>query len=158
MAELRPSLRPHGGRKMGSQLDLDQGGSFRQYVRRWLGPSIGWVNSPDDNVVPVTVAGTTTVLSGTTLVPINVNGNVTIQLPSAKSSVNAGQAALPGLALGLPMTIVDIGGHVDGATVLYTILPYGAETIMGLASIQIASPYGAFVLLPNLTVGGWTQQ
>ena len=141
---------------MASQADLDQGGSFRQYVQRWLGPSIGWVNSPDTNVVPVTTAGTTTVLVGTTLVTVNVNGAVTIQLPSAKSSVNAGQAALPGLALGLPMTLVDIGGYA--ATHNITILPFGTETIMGLASIQIAEDYGAFTLLPKLTLGGWTQQ
>ena len=144
---------------MASQLDLDQGGSFRQYVRRYLGASVGWVLSPDDNVVPVTVVGTTTVLVGTTLVPINVNGNVTIQLPSAKAPINVTPGAMPGGSLALPITIVDIGGFVDGATVLYTILPFGTELIMGLDSIQIASPYGAFVLLPILDGnGGWTQQ
>lgn len=144
---------------MASQLDLDKGGSFRQYVRRWLGPSIGWVNSPDENVVPVTVGGTTTILPGTTLVPISFNGNVTIQLPSSKSSVTAGQAAIPGLALKLPMTLVDVAGFVDGVTILYTILPFGTEKIMGLNSLQIASPYGAFVLIPILTgSGGWYNQ
>lgn len=143
---------------MASQLDLDQGGSFRQYVRRWLGPTVGWVLSPDDNVVPIVAAGTTTVLVGTTLVTINVNGNVTIQLPSSKASTTATAGALPGKSLALPLTIVDIGGFVDGAAVLYTILPFGSETIMGLASIQIASPYGAFVLLPILAGnGGWRQ-
>lgn len=143
---------------MASQTDLDQGGSFRQYVRRWLGPSIGWVNSPDENVVPVTAAGTTTLQPGTTLVPINVNGNVTIQLPSSKQSV-AGQAAVPGLALKLPLTIVDVGGYPDGSTVTYTILPYGTEKIMGLDQIQIVSPYGAFVLIPELQgSGGWYNQ
>lgn len=144
---------------MASQSDLDQGGSFRQYVRRWLGPSIGWVNSPDDNVVPITAGGTTTLLVGTTLVPISYNGNVTVQLPSSKQAVLATAGALPGLSLALPLTVVDIAGFVDGVTVLYTILPYGTEKIMGLDSIQIASPYGAFVLLPTLTGnGGWTQQ
>jgi len=143
---------------MPSQLDLDMGGSFRQYVRRWLGPSIGWVNSPDDNVVPITVGGTTTLLVGTTLVPISFNGNVTVQLPSSKQAVVAA-GAQPGLSLALPLTVVDIAGHVDGATILYTILPFGTEKIMGLNSIQIASPYGAFVLLPILDGnGGWTQQ
>jgi len=142
---------------MGSQLDLDQGGSFRQFVRRYLGPSVGWVNSPDDNVVPVTVGGTTTIVRGATLVTVNFNGNVTIQLPSAKSSLQPA-GAMPGTYLALPITIVDIGGFVNGTSVLITILPFGAETIMGLASIQIASPFGAFNLLPNLTVGGWTQQ
>lgn len=142
---------------MSSQIDLDQGGSFRQYINIYLGPSVGWQKAPSDNVVPVTVGGTTTVLVGTTLVPISFNGNVTIQLPSAKASTTATAGALPGKSLGLPITIVDIGGHVDGSTVLYTILPFGTELIMGLASIQIASPYGAFTLLPDLTLGGWNQ-
>jgi len=142
---------------MASQSDLDQGGSFRQYVRRWLGPSVGWVNSPDDNVVPVTTAGTTTLLVGTTLVTVNINGLVSIQLPSSKASTGATAGALPGLSLGLPITIVDIGGFASDANPI-TILPYGSELIMGLASIQITAPYGAYTLLPRLTTGGWTQQ
>lgn len=144
---------------MASQSDLDQGGSFRQYVRRWLGPSVGWVTSPDTNVVPVTAAGTTTVLVGTTLVQISANGNVTIQLPSSKQAIQPTPGALPGLSLGLPMTIVDVGGYANGTSVIYTIVPFGSELIMGLASIDIASPYGAFVLMPILNGnGGWTQQ
>lgn len=142
---------------MASQLDLDQGGSFRQYVRRWLGPSVGWVNSPDDNVVSITVGGTTTLLVGTTLVPISFNGNVTVQLPSSKQFTVAG--VIPGRSLALPLTVVDIAGFVDGVTILYTILPFGTEKIMGLNLVQIASPYGAFVLLPIIDGnGGWTQQ
>lgn len=142
---------------MASQTDLDQGGSFRQYVRRWLGPSVGWVNSPDDNVLPIIAAGTKTVVVGTTLVMVNINGLVTVQLPSAKAPTTTPAGALPGLSLGLPMTIVDIGGFASDANPI-TIMPYGTETIMGLASIQITSPFGAFVLLPNLTSGGWNQQ
>lgn len=141
---------------MASQLDLDQGGSVRQWVRRFLGPSVGWVLSPDDNVVPITTAGTTTVLVGTTLVTVNVNGDVTVQLPSAKAPTNATPGALPGKSLGLPITVVDIGGHA--ATHNVTILPFGTETIMGLASVTISNDFGAMSLIPNLTAGGWTQQ
>ena len=54
---------------MASQTDLDQGGSFRQYVRRFLGPSVGWVFSPDDNVLDVTAGGTTTAALGTLWYP-----------------------------------------------------------------------------------------
>lgn len=141
---------------MPSQLDYDQGGTFRQFVRRYLGPSIGWVNSPDDNVVPVTVGGTTTVLVGTTLVPVNFNGAVTVQLPSSKASTTATPGAQPGLSLALPITIVDIGGFPSDAFPI-TILPFGAELIMGLASLQITVPYGGFVLMPRLVTGGWFQ-
>lgn len=142
---------------MVSTPDLDKGGNVTQGTRRYLGPSVGWVYVPD-TVVGVTVAGTTTIYLGTTLVTIDVNGNVSIQLPSSKASTTASAGALPGPSIGAPITVVDIGGHVDGSTVLYTILPFGTEKIMGLNSIQIASPYGAFVLWPTLTgSGGWTQ-
>ena len=53
---------------MGSQSDYDQGGTFRQLVRRYLGPSIGWIDSPDENVVPVSVGGTTNILN------VNIDG------------------------------------------------------------------------------------
>ena len=140
---------------MASQTDLDQGGSFRQYVRRFLGPSVGWVLSPDDNVLDVTVGGTTTLALGTTLVKVNYNGAVTIVLPSALSGVLPA-GALPGKFLELPITVVDVGGY--GAANPITILPYGSELIMGLTSIQISVAYGAYVLLPRPTSGGWVQQ
>ena len=140
---------------MPSQIDLDQGGSFRQFVRRYLGPSIGWVNSPDDNVVPITAAGTTTVLVGTTLVTVNVNGNVTVQLPSAKASVNATAGALPGLSLALPITIVDIGGFAGANPI--TIQPASSsENILGEAQVQITAAYGGFSLNPSNAQKGWT--
>jgi hypothetical protein len=140
---------------MASQTDLDQGGSFRQYVRRFLGPSVGWVNSPDDNVLDVTAGGTTTAALGTTLIKVNYNGAVTIQLPSALSGpISAG--VLPGKFLELPMTIVDTGGFAASHNI--TILPFGSELIMGLASITISVAYGAYVLLPRPTAGGWVQQ
>lgn len=139
---------------MTSQLDLDQGGTYRQYVRRFLGPSVGWVWTPEDNVVPVIAAGTTTLLQGTTLVQVNVNGAVTIQLPSAKSSVTAPAGALPGTFLALPITVVDIGGFAAAQNI--TILPFAGEAIDGLSSIKITSAYGAFTLSPRIVTGGWT--
>lgn len=141
---------------MASQTDLDQGGTYRQWVRRHLGPSVGWVWVPEDNVVPVTAAGTTTVVVGTTLVTVNINGLVSIQLPSSKASTSATAGALPGLSLALPMTIVDIGGFASDANPI-TILPFDTELIMGLALIQITAPYGAYVLTPRLVAGGWFQ-
>jgi len=140
---------------MASQTDLDQGGTFRQYVRRWLGPSVGWVNSPDTNVLAVTAAGTVSPVNGTTLIAVNVAGLVTVQLwdPTAPGTP---ANSLPGPYLAQPLTVVDIGGHAASFNI--TILPAAGKTIMGLASIIIANDYGAFVIMPNLVTGGWTQQ
>lgn len=139
---------------MGSQLDLDQGGSFREFVRSYLGPSVGWVLAPIRNVVPITTTGTTTLLIGTTLVPVNVAAIVTVQLPLAKAPTSIPPNSLPGPSIGFPITVVDVGGHA--ATSAITILPAGAETIMGLASIAINANYGGFTLIPDLVNGGWT--
>ncbi len=43
---------------MPSQLDLDQGGTFRQYQEVWLGPSLGWQTVPQEAVFPIIAIGT----------------------------------------------------------------------------------------------------
>lgn len=136
---------------MASTTDLDQGGTFREWVRTYLGPTVGWIMFQVNNVLAVVAAGTTTIQPGTTLVTVSVNGAVTIQLPSAIPA-----AGIPTSFLGLPITIVDIGGFAAAHNI--TILPFGTEKIVGLSSIAIATSYGAFTLTPNTTAGGWGMQ
>jgi hypothetical protein len=138
---------------MGSQSDLDQGGTFRQYERYWMGPSVGWVTQPQSAVLPITAAGTVAVARGTTLVTVNVNGAVTLSLPSAKATPQSPQA-IPGQWVLLPVTICDIGGFAQAHPV--TINPAGAELISGLATIHLSSNYGSVILKPILETGGWT--
>lgn len=137
---------------MSSQLDLDQGGTFRQLERVYLGPSVGWQYIPQQAVLPITAVGTYGLLRGMNLVTINVNGNVVINLPSSKASA-AGPQAIPGQWMLNPLAIVDIGGFANANT--YTINPAGAELISGLASVRLSSNYGAFLLKPILETGGW---
>lgn len=137
---------------MGSQQDLDQGGTFRQYTRVWMGPSVGWQNYPFQAVLEVKSAGTVTLLRGTNLIKLNVNGNVTLNLPSSKASVQ-GPQAIPAQWVISAITIVDKGGFASGVT--YNIVPFGSELISGLASVQLASAYGTIVLEPLLETGGW---
>lgn len=137
---------------MSSQLDLDQGGTQRQWVRTYLGPSVGWVYLPGLNLLPtITAAGTYVLLPDTTLVQVNAAGAVIITLPSA---LNPGVPAttLPALYARKPVTIVDIGGFAQAHPI--TINPFVGQTIMGLASVQITVNYGAFTLLPNPS-GSW---
>lgn len=137
---------------MGSQLDLDQGGTFRQWVRNYMGPSVGWVSVPVDAVLNITATGTYTIQRGTSLILLNVNANVTINLPSAKASPT-GPQAIPGQWVINPVTIVDIGGFASLRT--YNIVPFAGETISGLASVQLATDRGTIILIPILTTGGW---
>ena len=138
---------------MGSQVDLDQGGTNRQTQLTYLGPSIGWVRTAASVVLPVTAAGTTNVLLGNTLVTVNVNGAVTLQLPSTKTSP-AGAGAIPGIYVQNPLTIVDIGGFAAAHPI--TILPAAGETIDAQASLSLQTAYGAYILSPNISSsGGW---
>jgi hypothetical protein len=139
---------------MGSQLDLDQGGTFRQWTKMWMGPSVGWVPVPVDAVLNITAGGTYSIARGTSLILLNVNASVTLNLPSSLASP-AGPQALPGQWVINPITIVDIGGFANPGVVDYDVVPFGAETISSLASVQLASAFGSLILNPILATGGW---
>lgn len=139
---------------MGSQLDLDQGGTFRQWTKMFMGPSVGWVPIPVDAVLEITAGGTYTIARGTSLIAINVNASVTLNLPSAKASPQ-GPQAIPGQWVINPVTVFDKGGFANPGTVNYLINPLGAERISGLTQVQLATPYGTVILIPILTTGGW---
>ena len=138
---------------MSSQQDLDQGGTFRQFQRVFMGPSVGWLNVPQQAVLPIVATGTYAIARGTNLITINVDANVTINLPSSMASGD-GPQAIPGQWVLIPVTIVDVGGYASTRT--YNIVPSGSELISGLASVQLASAYGSIILKPILETGGWT--
>jgi len=131
---------------MASQTDLDQGGTFRQGIKLYLGPSVGWVQAFNNAILPVITGGTTTVAIGTTLVMVDSASPVTIQLPPAEASA-AGAQALPGTFLGRPISVVDAGGQAGTGTI--TILPYGSETIDGATTLAISSQWGTARLYSN---------
>lgn len=136
---------------MGSQTDLDMGGTFREWVRTYLGPSVGWQMAPARSVLTIGAAGTYSLNLSTTLVVISTTAAVTIVMPSAKdASVPAG--AQPGLYVKSVINIVDISGAPN-----VTIEPIsGAETIMGLTSIPLKTAYGSYSLRPDNSFSGWT--
>ena len=137
---------------MSSQIDLDQGGTNREWTKVFMGPSIGWVARPVTNQFPITLGGTFILDLSTNYVPVNTTGAVTIILPSTLNSP-AGATAQPGTYVGTPIVIADIGGNAQAHPI--TIQPTAGDTIMGLASIQITANYGAFTLSPNSTLRTW---
>lgn len=138
---------------MSSQTDLDQGGTSRAWLKTYLGPSVGWVQAPAGNVLPITTAGSYTLDPSVSLVTVDIVGSVTIVLPSAiNPTVPAG--ALPGRFVGNPITVVDVGGFAQGSPI--TIKPASiSENIMGLSQIQITVNYGGYTLLPSSILLGW---
>jgi hypothetical protein len=139
---------------MASQLDLDQGGTYRQWERVYLGPSVGWVYTAKRNVLLITAAGTYQLVYGTSLVQVNCAGLVTVTLPSAIDPT-VPPSAMPGPYTKTPITIVDIGGNAS--TYNITINPFsGAENIMGTPSIVVAVDYGGYILFPVSAQMGWS--
>lgn len=135
-------------------MDLDQGGTSREWANIYLGPSVGWVKMPARNLFSITVAGTYTLDLSTNLVHVSVNGAVTIILPSAVNPV-VPAGVIPGGYVKNAITIVDIGGFATAHPI--TIQPASvAETIMGLASITLSVNYGGYTLSPSNVLKGWS--
>ena len=135
-------------------IDLDQSGTSRQWQRTYLGPSVGWIWRPLQNILPITAAGTYAVDPSFNLIEVNATGLVMIVLPSCQTPA-AGAQAQPRLFALNPVTIIDTGGNA--ATYNVTINPNNvAETVMGLSSIKIATAYGGFSLLPVPAQKTWT--
>jgi hypothetical protein len=134
---------------MASQTDFDQSGTTRFLQRRYLGPSLGWVDAPDA-ILRITTGGTTNVQLGNSVISVNFNGPVTIQLPAFKNS----NPAQPGLIRDMPIVIADVGGFAGANPI--TVASWPGETISSLSSTTIATPYGALVLMPDPVNGGCT--
>jgi hypothetical protein len=134
---------------MPSQTDFDQSGTVRFLQRRYLGPSLGWHDAPDA-ILRITTGGTTNVLLGNSVISVNFNGPVTIQLPQFMNS----NPAQPGLIRDMPIVVADIGGYAGTNPI--TLLAWPGETISSLASTTIGTPYGALILMPDPVNGGCT--
>jgi hypothetical protein len=135
-------------------MDLDQGGVSRQWERTYLGPSVGWIWRPLQNVLPIAAAGTYAIDPSFNLIEVNVAAAVTIVLPSCQTPA-AGAQAQPRLFAGNPITIIDTGGNAAANNIV--INPNNpSETVMGLSWIKIQTNYGGFTLLPVSAQRTWT--
>jgi hypothetical protein len=141
-----------GGNTVGSLTDFDQSGTFRLQSTIDLGPSVGKVLVPAA-LLTVTSGGTINVPLGVSVIRINFNGAVTVQLPRFKGAAS-GPLTQSATWAGMPVVICDVGGFAKANPI--TVLPGAGETISGLASITIASNFGAVVLQPDVQNGGAT--
>jgi hypothetical protein len=140
---------------MGSQLDLDQGGTFRQFQRIWMGPSVGWQTMPVQAILTQSAAGTLVLQRWTNLVKLKIpNGVLNINLPSSMATAQ-GPQAIPGQWVYNPVILLDQSGQAGLATTI-NVNPFGTELISGLPQVQLATPYGTIILEPELVNGGWT--
>jgi len=138
---------------MTSQIDLDQGGTFRQWYKAYLGPSVGWINIPLQSILPITATGTYNIDASTSFITVNVAASVTVVLPTTLGSTGGVQAQ-PGRYALNPITIVDIGGNASSFPI--TINPFAGENIMSLSTLSLSTPFGGYTLAPNATLHGWS--
>jgi hypothetical protein len=138
---------------MPSQSDLDQGGTPRQWTKSYMGPSVGWINVPLQNVLYITVAGTYNLDPSISLVEVNCAGAVVIVLPRAGGP--GGSLSQQGLFAKNPITISDVGGQANAHPITIQPNPIGGETIIGLASVTLNSNYGGIILQPNPITNVW---
>ena len=123
--------------------DFDLSGTFREFARIGMGPSIGWLFMPVMANLSITAAGTYALAKGTTYVSVNVAAPVTITLPPSMPASFVAAIANPGNHINQPVTICDVGGFAASWPI--TINTVSGDTIMGLASIQITVAYGGRV-------------
>ena len=134
---------------MPSQTDFDQSGTVRFLQKRYLGPSLGWIDAVDA-ILRITAGGTTNILLGNSFVTVNYSEPVTLQLPAFKNT----NPAQPGLIRDMPIVIADIGGFAGASPI--ALLAWPGEAISSLSSTTIATPYGALILIPDPVAGGCT--
>jgi hypothetical protein len=126
-------------------IDLDQGGTFREWEKVYLGPGLGWIRAPLESILQITTAGSFPVDLSYSIVAVNVAGAVGLVLPSAKVPA-AGAQAVPGPFARNPITISDVGGNAG--TFPITIVAAGGEGIAGFASISITTNFGSYTIQP----------
>jgi hypothetical protein len=133
-------------------MDLDQGGTFQEWTNVYLGPSIGWQRKPALNTLTITTGGTFTLDLAISYVAVNTTGAVTLNLPPA-SNPASGAGAQPGPFVDNSIIIADVGGNATLHPI--TIQAASGDTVLGLASTQITTNYGALNLQPNSTTRTW---
>jgi hypothetical protein len=136
-------------------MDLDQGGIRQHLIRQYMGPTIGWVQVPENRFPPIFVGGTYAIDFSVTYVPVAA-ANVIIILPLWFVAARL-QAVNPGLNGLIPITVADIGGTAQGSPII--VQPTGPDdTISGLTSYTINVNYGSATFIPDRNLPGWTIQ
>lgn len=135
--------------------DLDKSGNAYQRALINLGPTLGGfiVNVQPLAQLNVTVAGSTTLDSNANLVMVNVNGSVTLLLPSVITWLTAALQLNLNIYSGA-IWIKDLGGHAAAFPI--TVTPFGAQKIDNLAqSFTIVQNRQLIRLYPLSDLSGW---
>lgn len=131
--------------------DLDQSGGYPQYVRTWLGPTVGWALLQVQPERLITTPGALTVqpfdsrlLLKAIITPIT--------LPDVVSWVRAPFQKVQS-AFDRSLWIKDLNYSASANPI--TVNPFAGQTIDGLANFQIATNGLLLKLYPLSDLSGW---
>ena len=136
-------------------VDLDQSGQVVQWAQVYLGPTLGWIRAPVQPQRIVTAAGDITAVAGDYAILVNktVGAATNVNLPDVVQWLK--QTIAQALStVERALWIKDLKG--DAATNNITIVPYGAQTIDGLAqNFIIVQNRQLLRLYPRSDLAGW---
>jgi hypothetical protein len=132
---------------------VDHGGAFWQQTKVYLGPTLGWAMV---SVYPsqfITTSGTTTLMTGASVVLVIVAGLVTINLPDVTKWVQESfYMTMTGFERAI--RIKDFGGNAASFNI--TVVPFGTQTIDLLAqSFVMNQNHQMLRLYPMNDLSGW---
>jgi hypothetical protein len=132
---------------------LDQGGTNCQFVKTWLGPSLGWAMLPVMPELVITSASALTISAFSSRVLLNAAVKA-IALPAVSQWMLATLPLANISGFDRSLWIKDyIGDASSGSPIVVT--PNGSDTIDGLASYSIITPNDLLRLYPITTLAGW---
>lgn len=132
---------------------LDQGGSNCQWVRTWMGPTLGWMMLPVVPELEITSAAALVIGPYTSRVILNAAVKA-IALPSVAQWMTASLPLANTSAFDRSLWIKDLVGQASFASPI-VVTPNGADTIDLLASYNIATTNDLIRLYPLTDKSGW---
>lgn len=134
-------------------VDLDQSGQGYQWVKVFLGPSLGWVMCRVKPQRHITVVGTTTLDPGDSVALVNVAGLVTVNLPQVSAWVKENHYQ-PVTGFERAIWIKDFGGNATAFAI--TVHPFAGDKIDNLAmDFTIVQNRQLLRLYPLNDLTGW---
>lgn len=138
---------------MDNLAQLDQGGSNCQFVKTWMGPTLGWMILPVVPELEITSASALVIGPYTSRVILNAAVKA-IALPSVKQWMTAALPLANTSAFDRSLWIKDLVGSASFVSPI-VVTANGTDTIDLLASYQIATPNDLIRLYPLTDLSGW---
>ena len=132
--------------------NLDGGGGNCQWVRTYLGPTLGWVMLPVVPEIIVTSAATLTVPNYASRILLKA-AVTSVLLPKVSQWMLASLPSANVAAFDRSLWVKDYSGNATANPIVFT--PNGADTIDGLASWTMATAFDLVQFYPLSDLSGW---